>query len=97
MSNQLLTNYANYVITSLIVPKEPVLFLKPTSSYLGVGGTIEIPHPLESLHHEVELAVVIGKKARDVPEASAMDYVAGSYNFINKLSSNFILGHTSTK
>jgi len=59
------------------VPKEPVLFLKPTSSYLGVGGTIEIPHPLESLHHEVELAVVIGKKARDVPEASAMDYVAG--------------------
>ncbi|XP_065616546.1 probable acylpyruvase FAHD1, mitochondrial isoform X2 [Quercus suber] len=59
------------------VPKEPVLFLKPTSSYLGVGGTIEIPHPLESLHHEVELAVVIGKKARDVPEASAMDYIAG--------------------
>ncbi|KAM3707775.1 hypothetical protein ACJW30_02G049600 [Castanea mollissima] len=59
------------------VPKEPVLFLKPTSSYLGVGGTIEIPHPLESLHHEVELAVVVGKKARDVPEASAMDYVAG--------------------
>lgn len=72
------------------VPKEPVLFLKPTSSYLGVGGTIEIPHPLESLHHEVELAVVIGKKARDVPEASAMDYVAGSYNFFNKLSLNFI-------
>jgi len=59
------------------VPKEPVLFMKPTSSYLEVGGTIEIPHPLESLHHEVELAVVIGKKARDVPEASAMDYVAG--------------------
>lgn len=59
------------------VPKEPVLFMKPTSSYLEVGGTIEIPHPLESLHHEVELAVVISKKARDVPEASAMDYVAG--------------------
>ncbi|GMY27775.1 probable acylpyruvase FAHD1, mitochondrial isoform X1 [Fagus crenata] len=59
------------------VPKEPVLFMKPTSSYLEVGGTIEIPHPLESLHHEVELAVVIGKKARDVPEAFAMDYVAG--------------------
>jgi acylpyruvate hydrolase len=55
-----------------------VLFMKPTSSYLEVGGTIEIPHPLESLHHEVELAVVIGKKARDVPEASAMDYVAGN-------------------
>ncbi|VFQ61060.1 unnamed protein product [Cuscuta campestris] len=59
------------------VPKEPVLFLKPTSSYLENGGTIEVPHPLESLHHEVELAVLIGKKARDVPEATAMDYVGG--------------------
>ncbi|KAG9146538.1 hypothetical protein Leryth_020433 [Lithospermum erythrorhizon] len=59
------------------VPKEPVLFLKPTSSYLENGGMIEVPHPLESLHHEVELAVVIGQRARDVPEASAMDYVGG--------------------
>ncbi|ESR32763.1 putative acylpyruvase FAHD1 [Citrus sinensis] len=59
------------------VPKEPVLFLKPTSSYLGNGGTIEVPHPLDSLHHEVELAVVIGQKARDVPETTAMDYVGG--------------------
>ncbi|KAK7264657.1 hypothetical protein RJT34_32267 [Clitoria ternatea] len=59
------------------VPKEPVLFLKPTSSYLQNGGTIQIPHNEGSLHHEVELAVVIAKKARDVPESSAMDYVAG--------------------
>ncbi|KAM6545136.1 hypothetical protein CsatB_025872 [Cannabis sativa] len=59
------------------VPKEPVLFLKPTSSYLEAGGTIEIPHPLESLHHEVELAVVISKRARDVPQSTAMDYVGG--------------------
>lgn len=59
------------------VPKEPVLFLKPTSSYLENGGTIEVPHPLDALHHEVELAVVIGQKARDVPETTAMDYVGG--------------------
>ncbi|XP_068663168.1 oxaloacetate tautomerase FAHD1, mitochondrial-like [Aristolochia californica] len=59
------------------VPKEPVLFMKPTSSYLQNGGTIQIPPPLESLDHEVELAVVIGKKARDVDEAYAMDYVGG--------------------
>ncbi|GLT32520.1 hypothetical protein SLA2020_071830 [Shorea laevis] len=59
------------------VPKEPVLFLKPTSSYLPNGGTIEVPHLLNSLDHEVELAVVIGKKARDVPEDTAMDYVGG--------------------
>ncbi|KAE9610033.1 hypothetical protein Lal_00006778 [Lupinus albus] len=59
------------------VPKDPVLFMKPTSSYLENGGTIKIPHNEGSLHHEVELAVVIGKKARDVPQSSAMDYVAG--------------------
>ncbi|XP_010434905.1 PREDICTED: acylpyruvase FAHD1, mitochondrial [Camelina sativa] len=59
------------------VPKEPVIFLKPTSSYLENGGTIEIPHPLDSLHHEVELALVIGQKARDVPESIAMDYIGG--------------------
>ncbi|KAL0367734.1 UNVERIFIED_CONTAM: putative acylpyruvase FAHD1, mitochondrial [Sesamum radiatum] len=59
------------------VPKEPVLFLKPTSSYLENGGKIEVPEPLQALDHEVELAVVIGQRARDVPEATAMDYVGG--------------------
>ncbi|KAJ6842467.1 uncharacterized protein M6B38_301885 [Iris pallida] len=59
------------------VPKEPVLFLKPTSSYLPNGGTIEIPHPFDSLDYEVELAVVIGNQARDVGAAEAMDYVGG--------------------
>jgi acylpyruvate hydrolase len=62
--------------------QEPVLFLKPTSSFLHAGptaGPIEVPEPLESLHHEVELAVVISRRARDVPEASAMDFVGGNY------------------
>jgi len=60
------------------VPKEPVWFHKPTSSYWKYGRTIEIPEGLESLDHKVELAVVISQKARDVPEATAMDYV-GEY------------------
>ncbi|CAN1283197.1 Probable acylpyruvase FAHD1, mitochondrial [Linum perenne] len=54
--------------TALVIQKllqEPVLFLKPTSSYLDNGGTIEIPHPLESLHHEVEHAVVIDQKIEE--------------------------------
>ncbi|KAF5198875.1 Acylpyruvase fahd1 protein [Thalictrum thalictroides] len=59
------------------IPKEPIIFLKPTSSYLPNGGTIEIPYPYESLHHEVELAVVIAHKARDVSESKAMDFVGG--------------------
>ncbi|CAH8359066.1 unnamed protein product, partial [Eruca vesicaria subsp. sativa] len=61
---------------------ELVIFLNPTSSYLENGGTIEIPHPLDSLYQEVELAMVIGKKVRDVPESTAMDYVGGSTVFI---------------
>lgn len=65
-----------------------MLFLKPTSSYLENGGMIEIPEPLESLDHEVELAVVISKKARDVPEATAMDYVGG-FNLTAFLLSSF--------
>ncbi|KAL9244212.1 hypothetical protein vseg_018014 [Gypsophila vaccaria] len=59
------------------IPKEPVLFLKPTSSYLTNGGTILIPPSMEHLHYEAELAVVISKTARDVPQSSAFDFVAG--------------------
>lgn len=55
--------------------------MKPTSSYLPDGGTIEVPYPLLSLDHEVELAVVVGRKARDVSESTAMDYVGGSSFF----------------
>ncbi|GJM97153.1 hypothetical protein PR202_ga14058 [Eleusine coracana subsp. coracana] len=62
--------------------QEPVLFLKPTSSFLHASVTatpaaIEVPDPLDELHHEVELAVIISKRGRDVPEASAMDFVGG--------------------
>jgi acylpyruvate hydrolase len=63
------------------VLQEPVLFLKPTSSFLHAGvatAAVEIPEPLESLHHEVELAVVISRRGRDIPEASAMDFVGGN-------------------
>lgn len=76
------------MISSLCYWQEPVLFMKPTSSYLANGGTIEVPHPLLSLDHEVELAVVIARKARDVPESSAMDFIGGN---------SFILQLTATK
>ncbi|KAL2899940.1 putative acylpyruvase FAHD1 mitochondrial [Bienertia sinuspersici] len=59
------------------MPKEPILFLKPTSSYLANGGTIEIPASMEHLWYEAELAVVIGKKARDVSESEGLDYAVG--------------------
>ena len=42
-----------------------------------IRGSIEIPQPLESCHHEVEFAIVIGAKGRDIPEERAMDHVEG--------------------
>ncbi|WFD36064.1 acylpyruvate hydrolase [Malassezia cuniculi] len=58
------------------VPTEPFFFLKPTSSYIGNGDSIEIPKGVVA-HHEVELAVVIGSKARDVSPAKADSYIGG--------------------
>eukprot|EP00743_Colponemidia_sp_Colp-15_P001313 GILK01001438.1.p2 GENE.GILK01001438.1~~GILK01001438.1.p2 ORF type:complete len:270 (+),score=45.02 GILK01001438.1:108-812(+) len=57
-------------------PKAPVLFLKPTSSFIREPKPIEIPDG-ELVHHEVELAVVIGKEGRDIPLSQAMKHVAG--------------------
>jgi len=70
-------NYMNHVKElGNAAPKEPFFFLKPTSSYLVNGGTVELPKG-ENVHHEVELGVIIGTKARDVKAADAMKHVAG--------------------
>ncbi|CEP12373.1 hypothetical protein [Parasitella parasitica] len=58
------------------VPETPFFFLKPTSSYLENGNDIELPQGCE-VHHEIELAVVIGKDGRDIAAAEADDYIAG--------------------
>jgi len=58
-------------------PAAPVLFMKPASSVIGDGEAVVIPDYSQECHYEVELAVLIGKTARAVAEASAMEYVAG--------------------
>ncbi|CAG8471464.1 267_t:CDS:2 [Dentiscutata heterogama] len=58
------------------VPTSPIFFLKPTSSYLLQGGSVEVPKGSE-VHHEVELGVVIGKNGRDIIANEASDYIAG--------------------
>ncbi|CAM0142662.1 hypothetical protein VKS41_002782 [Umbelopsis sp. WA50703] len=58
------------------VPTTPFFFLKPTSSFLANGGSIEVPQGCD-VHHEIELAAIIGREARDVPASKAMDYVDG--------------------
>jgi acylpyruvate hydrolase len=60
-----------------IVTEDPLLFLKPTSSIIFDHGTIIIPKRSQCLHHEVELGVILGKKAKDIPEKNAMHYMLG--------------------
>ena len=59
------------------VPKEPVIFLKPPSSLIGPNEAIILPRKSREVHHEVELAVIIGKRAKRVPAEKAMEYVLG--------------------
>jgi 2,4-didehydro-3-deoxy-L-rhamnonate hydrolase len=59
------------------VPREPVLFLKATTSLVGPNDCVFIPRGGQKLDWEVELAVVIGKEGKYIPQSSAFDYVAG--------------------
>ena len=58
-------------------PKEPVIFLKSTTALAGPHDPLVIPRSATKVDWEVELAVVIGRTARYVPEDRAYDYVAG--------------------
>jgi 2-keto-4-pentenoate hydratase/2-oxohepta-3-ene-1,7-dioic acid hydratase in catechol pathway len=71
-------NYAKHAAESgMDVPKEPVIFFKATSAIVGPNDNLIIPKGSTKTDWEVELAVVIGKKASYVEEADAMDHVAG--------------------
>jgi len=59
------------------IPKEPVIFLKPPSALIGPEETILLPRKSQRIDHEVELAVIIGKKGKNIPRAKAMDHVLG--------------------
>lgn len=71
-------NYAKHASESgMEVPKEPVLFFKATSAIVGPNDDVVIPKGSEKTDWEVELAIVIGKKASYVPVEKALDHVAG--------------------
>jgi len=71
-------NYAKHARESgMDVPKEPVLFFKSTSALVGPNHPVIIPKGSLKTDWEVELAVVIGKKASYVNEEDAMEYIAG--------------------
>jgi acylpyruvate hydrolase len=59
------------------IPKEPVLFLKPSSAILAPGGTIMIPPFSKELHHEVELVALIAKGGSKILQNGAMKHIGG--------------------
>lgn len=71
-------NYADHAKeTGAAMPPEPVIFMKSTTALTGPFDNIIIPKNSVKTDWEVELAVVIGKKASYIEEAEALDYVAG--------------------
>ncbi len=79
-------NYADHAKeTGATPPAEPVIFMKATSAIIGPFDDVVIPRDAKKVDWEVELAVVIGKKASYVEEAEALDYVAG-YTLHNDIS-----------
>ena len=71
-------NYSDHAAeTGATVPPEPVIFMKATSAICGPDDEVRIPRGSEKTDWEVELGVVIGKTAKYVSEADALDYVAG--------------------
>ena len=71
-------NYAQHAAESgMDIPNEPVLFFKASSAIVGPYDPVIIPKNSSKTDWEVELAIVIGKKASYVSEEDALDYVAG--------------------
>ncbi|MGE0043852.1 MAG: fumarylacetoacetate hydrolase family protein [Vicinamibacterales bacterium] len=59
------------------LPKEPLVFMKPASAVIGPEAPIAVPVWAGRVDHEAEMAIVIGRRARRVAAADAMDYVLG--------------------
>lgn len=82
------------VYSACVHPSAPILFYKPLSSMIGPNAPIYVPkvaQPVE-VHlsdYEVELTIVIGKTAKDVSEAEALDYVLG-YTGANDVRVSYI-------
>ncbi len=79
-------NYRDHAAESgMQIPKEPIIFSKFTNALCGASGPVLIPANSSQVDYEAELAVIVGKRAKNVPEEKAMDYVAG-YTIVDDVS-----------
>ncbi|KYD10010.1 MULTISPECIES: fumarylacetoacetate hydrolase family protein [Heyndrickxia] len=79
--NQIIGIGANYVSKVDDLPSElpdiPVFFFKPTSSVIGTGESIVIPEGIDQVKFESELAIIIGKQAKNIHETEVLEYIFG--------------------
>lgn len=59
------------------LPKTPLLFLKPPSSFITRGQNVKLPPGCTNLHHEVELGIIIGKGGTDISVNDALNHIGG--------------------
>jgi 5-oxopent-3-ene-1,2,5-tricarboxylate decarboxylase/2-hydroxyhepta-2,4-diene-1,7-dioate isomerase len=86
-------NYADHAEElGLERPKEPALFFKPNSSLVGHRTPVVYPYGVQYMHYEVELAVVIGRRCRRVPQEDAMAVVRG-YTIANDVTVRDFVGN----
>ena len=79
-------NYRDHAAESKMpIPERPVVFSKFTTSVVGPNEAVVLPRTSEQVDYEAELAVVIGRRAKNVPRDRALDYVLG-YTNINDVS-----------
>lgn len=79
-------NYRGHVEeTKLPLPTVPLIFLKPSTAVIGPDDEIVLPRNSRRVDYEGELAIVIGRKAKDVPEDKAKEYIMG-YTCFNDVS-----------
>jgi 2-keto-4-pentenoate hydratase/2-oxohepta-3-ene-1,7-dioic acid hydratase in catechol pathway len=70
-------NYRPHITeTDAILPKEPIIFIKPPSCIIHDGDSIVIPEGVTNVQHEVELALIVGKRCKNVPEQGALEYIS---------------------
>lgn len=80
--------------TKAEIPTSPILFNKFANALAGHGSTVELPLTSEEVDYEAELAIIIGKSAKNVEEEAALDYVFG-YSCANDLSARNLQRRTS--
>jgi len=82
-------NYADHAAEAgMAIPSEPIVFIKANTSLCGPNDNVEKPRGSTKLDWEVELAIIIGTKAKYVSEADALKHVAG-YAVCNDVSERF--------